>query len=206
LRWVPRVSTRAAQKTPVDAEQQIWELFLRLALWVRDAGVRHPSLIVNFDQTQVVIADNNAHTFAEEGSKQVGVNGKEEKRAFTSVVGISASGDVLPSQLIFKGGSDRSLPSPSAPARDEASRLGFLYSWNPNNYWSSLSLMETYMETIIVPYFMHQKQLLGYAEDQECVAILDCWSVHRSKEFRHIVRRRWPWLRLRYIPGGTTGL
>lgn len=128
LKWVSRASTRAAQKTPANAEQQIYELFLRLALWARDAGVHHPSLLINFDQTQVVMADNTANTFEVEGSKQVGVIGKEEKRAFTAVVGVSAPGDVLPTQFIFKGGSDRSLPSLKAPGRDEASRLGFLYS------------------------------------------------------------------------------
>ena len=36
--------------------------------------------------------------------------------------------------------------------------------------------------------------------------LLDCWSVHRSKEFRELVRTRWPWIRLRYVPGGMTGL
>lgn len=134
LRWVPRTSTRAAQKVPADAEQQIWELFLRLALWIRDTGVRHPSLIVNFDQTQVVMADNTSHTFDVEGTKQVAVTGKEEKRAFTSVVGVSASGELLPTQLIFKGSTDRSLPAQNAPRRSEASGLGFMFSWNPDTY------------------------------------------------------------------------
>lgn len=206
LRWVPRMSTRAAQKTPVDAEQQIYELFLRLALLVRDAGIRHPSLIDNFDQTQVVMANNDARTLDIEGSKQVGVVGKEEKRAFTAVVGVSASGDVLPTQLVFKGGSDRSLPTRNAPGREDASQLGMIYSWNPATYWSDLSSMKVFFEKIIVPYFMRQKELLHYPEDQECVVLLDCWSVHRGKEFRRLVHQNWPWLRLRYIPGGTTGL
>lgn len=152
------------------------------------------------------MADNSARTLDVEGSKQVGVVGKEEKRAFTAVVGVSASGDVLPTQLVFKGGSDRSLPSRDAPGRAEASRLGMLFSWNPANYWSDLSSMEDFFEKIVVPYFARQKELHGYPDDQECAVLLDCWSVHRGKAFRRLVRRRWPWLRLRYIPGGTTGL
>lgn len=206
LCWAPRMSTQSAQKTPLDAEQQIYELFLRLALLIRDAGIRHPSLIINFDQTQVIMANNTARTLDVEGSKQVGVVGKEEKCAFTAVVGVSASGDVLPTQLIFKGGSDRSLPTRNAPGRDEASQLGMIYSWNPETYWSDLSSMKEYFEKIVVPYFMRQKELLNYPEDQECVVLLDCWSVHRGKEFHRLVHRHWPWLRLRYIPGGTTGL
>ncbi|EIW79705.1 hypothetical protein CONPUDRAFT_58782, partial [Coniophora puteana RWD-64-598 SS2] len=204
LKWVSRSSTRAAQKTPQDAEEQIYELFLRLALWFRDSGARYPSLLVNFDQTQVVMADSAANTFDVEGSKQVSVLGKEEKRAFTAVVGISASGDALPTQFIFKGATERSTPSSTAPDRGEASRLGFIYAWNPDNYWSTHTTMEQYLADIVVPYFTRQKELLGCDEDQECAILLDCWSVHRSLSFRSMVQRRWPWIRLRYVPGGTT--
>ncbi|EIW73718.1 hypothetical protein CONPUDRAFT_34730, partial [Coniophora puteana RWD-64-598 SS2] len=103
LNWVPRASTRAAQKTPDDADQQIYECFLRLSLFLRDAGIRHPELVINFDQTQVVMANNTTKTFEVEGARQVNVIGKEEKKAFTAVVGASAAGTALPVQLIFKG-------------------------------------------------------------------------------------------------------
>lgn len=206
LQWVPRASTRAAQKTPADAEQQIFELFLRLALWIRDAGIRDPELIVNFDQTQVVVSDNTAHTFDVEGSKQIGIVGKEEKRAFTAVLAVSASGALLPTQFIWKGATERSLPSSTAPSREEAARLGFLFSYNPDTYWSDFGSMEQFIENIVVPFFMEHKRRLGYPDDHECTLLLDCWSVHRSRLFRRLVRIRWPWLRLRYIPGGCTGL
>ncbi|EIW75876.1 hypothetical protein CONPUDRAFT_30699, partial [Coniophora puteana RWD-64-598 SS2] len=204
LKWVIRSSTRAAQKTPSNAEEQIYELFLRLAFWFRDTDTRHPSLMINFDQTQVIMADTSANTFDVEGSRQVSVLGKEEKRAFTAVVGVSASGDVLPTQFVFKGATERSAPSSTARGRDEANNLGFLYSLNPLTYWSDFSTMELYFAKIIVPYFSRQKQLLGYPDDQECIVLLDCWSVHRSKAFRALIRRRWPWIQLRFIPGGTT--
>ncbi|EIW78733.1 hypothetical protein CONPUDRAFT_156691 [Coniophora puteana RWD-64-598 SS2] len=106
LGWVPRVLTRAAQKSSADAQQKIFKLFVRLSLWVHDSGTRHPDLIINFNQTQIVISDNSARTFDTQGSKQIAVLGKEEKCAFTAVVGVSASGAVLPLQFIFKGGSD----------------------------------------------------------------------------------------------------
>ncbi|EIW78729.1 hypothetical protein CONPUDRAFT_60899 [Coniophora puteana RWD-64-598 SS2] len=57
LHWVPRTSTRAAQKVPENAGDLIFELFIRLALLFRDAGIRHPSLYINFDQTQVIVAN-----------------------------------------------------------------------------------------------------------------------------------------------------
>ncbi|EIW78650.1 hypothetical protein CONPUDRAFT_37153, partial [Coniophora puteana RWD-64-598 SS2] len=204
LRWVPRTSTCAAQKTPDDAEQQIYELFLRLALTLRDSGIRHSDLVVNFDQTQVVMSDHNTRTFDVQGSRQVDVVGKDEKRAFTAVVGISASGTPLPTQFIYKGATERSVPSSRSPLRDEASCLGFVYSWNPRNYWSDLASMEQYFECIIAPYFEEQKRRLNYEDDQECAVLLDCWSVHRGRPFCDLVHTRWPWIRLHYIPGGTT--
>ncbi|KAI0070337.1 hypothetical protein K474DRAFT_1687492 [Panus rudis PR-1116 ss-1] len=68
LRWVPRIATRAAQKIPDDADQQLWELFLRLVLIFRDARIDYPGLFINFDQTQVVVADPSRRSFEQEGA------------------------------------------------------------------------------------------------------------------------------------------
>lgn len=206
LRWVPRASTQAAKTVPDDAEQRIWEMFLRLALWIRDSGVRHADLIINWDQTNVVVADNSANTFDVEGSDQVKVIGKGEKRAWTAVVGVSASGAVLPPQIICKGGSERVLPSKSSPGWDEASRLGFVFSFNPKNYWSSFPLMKVYVRDIVVPYFVERRRTLGYPDDQECCALIDCWTVHRGREFLDMMWDEWPWLRIRFVPARCTGL
>ncbi|EIW81257.1 hypothetical protein CONPUDRAFT_28077, partial [Coniophora puteana RWD-64-598 SS2] len=203
LNWVPQLSTRAAQKMPEDAEQQIYELFLQLALFFYDSGIHHPHLLINFDQTQVVMADNSAKTF--DGSCQVDILDKEEKRAFTAVVGVSALGSILLTQFVFKGATERSLPSPKAPHHDEASHLGFLYCcWNPDTYWSDLNAMRQYFNVIVIPYFAEQKCLLGYPDDQECAVLLNCWSVHRGQAFHDMVCKDWLWIRLFYVLGGTT--
>jgi hypothetical protein len=90
LNYVPLVCTQALQKIPKDAPLQLYHTFFWLvyACWKRK--IKHASLIVNFDQTQVVIHFQGKSTFAKLGSKQVGVLGKEEKRAWTLVVGVSA--------------------------------------------------------------------------------------------------------------------
>ncbi|EIM85423.1 uncharacterized protein STEHIDRAFT_31056, partial [Stereum hirsutum FP-91666 SS1] len=206
LRWVPRTSTHAAQKIPTNTEDQLFDMFLRTALWIRDNGIRHPDLIVNFDQTNIIIGDSGARTFDVEGTKQVGVVSKEEKRAWTAVVGISASGAVLPTQVVMKGVTSRSLPSPHAPAMAEAQHLGIRFECNPKNHWSNLPCMMAYFRDIVVPYFLGRKLALGYAPDVECRANLDAWVIHRSKEFRRSVRQKWPWLRLGFIPGGCTSI
>ncbi|EIW77811.1 hypothetical protein CONPUDRAFT_30544, partial [Coniophora puteana RWD-64-598 SS2] len=97
-----------------------------------------------FDQTQVVMANTSTTMFEIKGSKQVAVVGKEEKCAFTTVVGVSASGELLPTQFIFKGQTARALSSLMAPGQAEAFCLGFIYSLNKENYWSNFDTMEEY--------------------------------------------------------------
>ncbi|VDB96549.1 unnamed protein product [Peniophora sp. CBMAI 1063] len=160
LRWVPRKSTRA-QKTPENADNILWELFIRLVVSLRDAGIRHGGLYVNFDQTQVVIADPSTRTFAREGNRQVSTVNKEEKRAWTAVVGVASDGSVSPTQVIMKGSSPRSLPSQNAPHRDDALAIGLRFDLNPTNYWSSAPLMEVYFEHVIVPFFEGNKAAHG---------------------------------------------
>jgi hypothetical protein len=96
LKFVPRTATRAAQKIPADAPVQLYRTFFHLVYACWRHKIKDAALIVNFDQTQVVVQSQGRSTFAEEGAKQVGVVGKEEKRAWTAVVAVAASGDVLP--------------------------------------------------------------------------------------------------------------
>ncbi|EIW86268.1 hypothetical protein CONPUDRAFT_40712, partial [Coniophora puteana RWD-64-598 SS2] len=206
LNWVTRAGTKAAQKTPEDASRQLLQLFFRLALTIRDYDIPDASLVVNFDQTQVIVAHNDNRTYDQRGAKQVAITNKEEKRAWTAVVGVSASGEVLPLQVIMKGSTSRSLPSANAPRMAEARSRGFIFSLNRDSYWSSVALSEEYFELILVPYFIRHKARLHLDDDQACIVLLDCWSVHRSAELRSIISRRWPWIRLRYVPGGMTPL
>ncbi|KAI0682318.1 hypothetical protein BC835DRAFT_1228004, partial [Cytidiella melzeri] len=102
MRWSIRKATRAAQKIPLDAEAKCRASFLRQALSIRNHQI-YPELRVNIDQTQVVLQDTGNRTYDTIGSTQVQVVGKEEKRAFTVLLGVSASGEVLPFQAVWKG-------------------------------------------------------------------------------------------------------
>ncbi|KAG9085058.1 hypothetical protein FRC06_003753 [Ceratobasidium sp. 370] len=66
--------------------------------------------------------------------------------------------------------------------------------------------MKNWVSRILVPYFEAQKRQRNLSPDQRCILQLDCWSVHRSKEFRHWLKATYPWIMLMYIPGGCTGL
>ena len=151
----------------------------------------------------VTYAAGASDTYAPRGSKQVEVVGKDERRGFTLVVGISMSGEVLPFQAIYAGVTSHSLPSPSAPDYHKATQiLKFSIESGGDNHWSTLSTMKSYVQHILVPYFE------GHREDhnQICIWQIDCWSVHQSAEFRNWMYQTYPWIRIHYVPANCTGL
>ena len=159
--------------------------------------------MVNTDQTHVIYAAGVSETYALKGSKQVEVVGKDEKRGFTTVVGISLSGDVLPFQIIYAGHTRRSLPTPDAPEYFQATEtLKFCFESGGTNHWSTLSTMESYVQDILVPYFEQYRN----DSDQVCIWQIDSWSVHWSEEFRHWMYTTYPWIRIHYVPANCTGL
>ena len=62
--------------------------------------------------------------------------------------------------------------------------------------------MKSYVQHILVPYFeQHRKD-----NKQICIWQIDCWSVHRSEEFRQWMYTSYLWIRIHYVPANCTGL
>lgn len=95
LDWTIRRGTQASQKVPKDADEQLKQMFFRLSAIIWDEKLED-CFIVNSDQTQVVYAPGASVTYEKSGSKQVGIMGAEEKRAFTLMIGVSLSSEALP--------------------------------------------------------------------------------------------------------------
>ncbi|KAG9125184.1 hypothetical protein FRC07_008640 [Ceratobasidium sp. 392] len=206
LGWSFRRATRAAQKTPSNAPTLLRQSFLRLACLIRDEDIP-ACCIVNADQTQVVYSAGTDSTWNERGQRQVGVLGADEKRAFTLVAGISMSGSAIPPQVIYAGKTARCTPDPSSSgfARAQESGICFIPS-GTTSYWSSFATMQLYVTDHLVPYFLDQIRMNNLPTNQRCVFQIDCWSVHRSAQFRNWMTANYPWIVLQYVPGGCTGL
>lgn len=206
LNWSLRRPTQAAQKVPANVQQVLMKAFLRLACSIRDESI--PSCcIVNSDQTQVVYSAGCQYTWHERGGKQVPVPGKEEKRAFTLLIGASNDGQLLPMQAIYQGSVNASLPQSTAPGYSQAMDNGihFVLSMT-TTYWSTQKTMQSYVNLILAPYFRRMISLHNLPPDQRCIWQIDVWSVHRSEEFHDWMSTTYPWILLHYIPGGCTGL
>ncbi|EUC60933.1 Ulp1 protease family, carboxy-terminal catalytic domain protein [Rhizoctonia solani AG-3 Rhs1AP] len=178
LNWSIRRPTRAAQKVPANVQEVLTKAFLRLACAIRDENI--PSCcIVNSDQTQVVYSTGTQYTWHAQGDKQVPVLGRDEKRAFTLLVGVSNDGQLLPLQAIYQGLSEASLPQRRAPGYAEAvtNRVSFVCSMTAT-YWSTLQTMKDYVHLILVPFFRHMITTHHLPNDQRCIWQIDVWSVH----------------------------
>lgn len=97
-------------------------------------------LVINADQTGVVILPAGKETWAERGAKQVAGVAKEEKRQYTLMVGSSASGDMLPFQAIWSGKTAKSLPEPKVRAPGE--KQGHRWVPGGERHWSTLETMK----------------------------------------------------------------
>ena len=212
LGWSKRKGTQAGQKVPPDAPAQMQHHAFRIAIDIRDQAVPD-CCCVNSDQTGKTYSQPGASTYDPIGTNQVTIVGKEDKRAFTIMVGISMSGQVLPFQIMYGGKTSASLPEINNPnsefkhANDEAKSLRFRFEWTgiSGNHWSNLETMKSYVRNILSVYFNGRRALLK-RPNQVCIWTIDCWSVHRSQEFRDWMRTNYPWILVRYVPGGCTGI
>ena len=200
--WSLRRSTRAGKKTPDGVTYILTNAYFRIVHTISENNVTI-TISVNTDQTLVTYSAGASETYAPKGSKQVEVVGKDEKRGFTLVVGISMSGEALPFQAIYAGKTDHSLPSQDAPDYHKATKeLKFRFESGGDNHWSTQGTMKTYVQYILVPYFEVHRQ----DPNQVCIWQIDCWSVHRSAEFRNWMYNTYPWIRIHYVPANCTGL
>ncbi len=197
---------KTAKKVPDNVDEILTEAYLREAYIIRDHGIP-AELRVNTDQTQVVYQQGSQTTWAERNSKQVPTVGHDEKRAFTLVPSISASGEVLPMQAIFHGQTTALCPSKGSAMYQDAMDLGvqFLPS-KSGTYWSTQETMKDLVNDIIAPYFHHVKEKLGLDHSQCALWKIDCWSVHKLKEFLNWIKTHHSNIIVCFVPGNCTGL
>jgi hypothetical protein len=206
MRWSRRKATRAAQKLPVDWEDQCERAALRKAYLIKEYDIP-PELFANSDQTQRLYGPGDKLTYAETGSKQVSVIGGDEKRAFTVMITVTSAGRLLPIQAVYQGKTDKSCPDKSAPHFSDAIKAGFRFEFSgTKTYWSNQRTMRLFVDHILAPYFDETKVQLGRPEGQRSLWMIDVWAVHRSEEFLHWMAGNHPTILVDFVPGGCTGV
>lgn len=99
-----------------------------------------------------------------EGTKQIEVVAKDDKRKITAVFAGSLSGYFLPPQFIYEGKTKQFLPC-----------FQFSTTWNITytaNHWSNEETMK-YIEVVILPYINKKKEYLQLSNEQSVLLIFD---------------------------------
>ena len=107
--YVKRKRTRAARKVPVYFEFIQMEFVSEIKKLVKTYDIPD-DLIINFDQTNVMIVPVGHYTLDKVGSKQVSILGLEDKRQVTMVLACTLSGKFVPSQIIYQEKTDLCHP------------------------------------------------------------------------------------------------
>jgi hypothetical protein len=204
--WSICRSTWAGCKIPDKVDEIFNDAFLRVAYSIKNHDVPS-SLLVNSDQGQLMYAQGSTVTYAPTGTKQVTTLGAEDKQAITMFLSVTNDRTLLPIQVIYKGLSLISTPSEDSPSYAEAMAAGFLFEYSKTKtYWSTQETMCNFVNRILAPYLKSQKEKLGLLPDQCSIWLIDCWLVHRSKEFLNWMWTTHPTIIIIFVPAGCTGL
>ncbi|KAL3677747.1 hypothetical protein R1sor_020703 [Riccia sorocarpa] len=202
MQWSFRSSTTAAQTLSSDWEEKGKLMALRMAYLIKSFNIPH-ELVINFDQTGLqLVPVGREKTYTMKGSREVAVTGKDDKRQVTLVPAMTATGELLPFQIIFTGRSSRSLPT------GQWANILKWHGWHltfTDNHWASLATCQHWVQKILKPWYDKCCYRLNRAEGrQRMLLLLDAWSVHRSEYFRSWMQREFPFIHLVYVPAGCT--
>lgn len=143
--WSLRAGTRAAAKLPDDAVSQCERALFRIVHLINLYDVP-PGLIINMDQTGIILLMSKNRTFDVRGARQVDIAGRDEKRAYTLCVATTPAGDILPFQQVWAGKTRTSLPSSSADgyvdAIGQGSHFAVADSSKKMSHFSTLKTMK----------------------------------------------------------------
>ncbi len=152
------------------------ETFFRFVYTVRHEGISK-YLIVDMDQTGVLLVPSGSdNTYKVKGAKQVPIHGKEEKRAFTTVLSVDLGSEVLPIQCVWKRVVAASLPTPVVSKK--AKEKGHRFALNRQIHWSSLETTKARIAEILL---VHRKKMIRIHDlplDLKMILYLDCWTIH----------------------------
>ncbi|XP_041356072.1 unconventional myosin-Vb-like [Gigantopelta aegis] len=194
LGFVKRKGTKAARKLPADFDRQKEKFIAMVGKTVQTNNIS-AELVINFDQTGVKLVPVSNWTLAEKGAKQVTVVGIDDKHEITMLLGSSASGNLLPPQIIYKGVTDQCHPIYKFPDDWHVTHSA--------NHWSNEQPMLDYVDNVLVPYAKRVKKELRLPARQKSLAIFDVFAAHSCQSFLDLLQKRF--FEVRFVPAGCTG-
>ena len=150
----------------------------------------------------LLINEIGQRTWNAKGSEPVHLVGAEDRRAITATMSSAASGDLLPTQLIFQGKTNRVVPKGEASERLQNSGH---HLTSTINHWSSMQTCKDFVVRVLQPWWKKKVSEMRLQETAKLIWLIDCWSVHVSKAFRDWCKEEHcSWLSTVYVAANCT--
>lgn len=192
--FVKHKATKAACKVPADFAEIKLAFQQRTKDEVQTWSIPH-ALIINWDQTGSKLVPVSEWTMEKVGTRQVAVVGKEDKREITVLLSGTATGDLLPPQVIYQG-----------KTVGCCAKITFPDGWNVTHsetHWSNQSTMLEFIDTVLVPYVSQTHEQLEFASDHPALAIFDVFQAHSCEPVLDKLRQHH--IHQVFVPAGCTG-
>ena len=138
-------------------------------------------LVINADQTPSKFVATDNITIAAKGQKHISRTGSSDIRSITLTVCESLDGKSLPFQLIYKGKTQRLLPTVDFPD-------GFCLLYN-GKYWSNEKEIVRLIEEILVTYIKKFKEEKGLPNDQKSLLISDAFKAQSAANVSDVLSK-----------------
>ena len=194
INLVKRKGTKVARKVPTDFVEIKLAFLKRITDFVREHKIP-PELILNWDQTGAKFVPTSEWTLAEEGSRQVDIVGKEDKREMTVLLTCVMSGSLLPPQLIYAGKTNKCHPDITFPSGWDI--------YHSETHWSTENTMLHFIDHVLVPYIQTTRETLGFDSSQHALALFDVFAAHRCDSVLQALERNN--IKCCFIPANCTG-
>ena len=122
-------------------------------------------LVINWDQTAVRYVPVSNWTQEVKGAKRVEIVGTDDKRQITATLTVTASGEMLPAQMIYGGKTPACLPKVDFPK-------GWHITFTPN-HWANKDTMVAYLYNVLLPYVTATRQNLQLADTFPALVLFD---------------------------------
>ena len=160
--------------------------------------------IFNFDETGLRLLWFGDIGRAQKGLKQVAWTGFTDKRQFTLSMVINGLGEVIfPTQLIWEGANDSRFVHEDLKT-DDARQSEYLYHDQSSTHWTTFATLCTLVHLLADKVRALCKQQNRNFEETHWVLVMDCYSVHISKQFLKWYKEAYPMLICLYIPANYT--
>jgi DDE superfamily endonuclease len=191
---VSRVCTTKMRELPADFEAKK-ALYTKIGAELIYKYKVPPELVLNGDETAVLLVNRAKITRNTKGAKRVKILGiGDDKTQITATIFVAETGEVLPYQMIFQGVTNKCHPKSARPN-------DCLWT-HTKSHWQSVKTYLEFLEWAIVPYKNNVIRALGLPANQRTILKHDLHFTHKDAEVLAYLKANF--ICPLYVPAGCT--